>query len=206
MPSLSLIPVSVSLRKRGFVHNAKAPFMTSPWVMPDNTQLEAANKFNKRVDHVVNVLTKFVSIASYKFLYNKFYKAAMAKHYKKIRDSGRKWLAGERCWGDIMYDEDLRVAEQRNAYINKLVAMSEVEFFEYNRKVFIEHREYRQNIQPWLEFLQTIKIKRAEARAKLGHQQQVWQEVSFTHRPAPVQQRRNLNSGAFSALADSDDE
>ena len=210
MPSLSLVPVSVSLRKRGFVHNAKAPFMTTPWVMPDNTQealkLEVSKKFNKRVDHVVDVLTKFVAIASHKFLYNKFYKAGMAKHYKKIRDSGRKWLAGERCWGDIMYDEDLRVAEQRKAYVNRLVAMSDAEFFDYNRRVFAEHREYRQDIKPWLDFMYTIKAKRAEARAKLGHQQQVWQEVSFTHRPAPVQQRRVRNSGAFSALADSDDE
>ena len=206
----SLIPISVSLRKRGFVHDPKAPFMTTPWVMPDNTQqalkLEAAKKFNQRVDRVIAVLTKFVVIASHKFLYNKFYKAAMAKHYKKIRDSGRKWITGERCWGDIMYDEDLIVAEQRKAYVNRLVAMSDEEFYEYNGKVFAEHREYRQDIRPWLEFMYTIKAKRAEARTKIVHQKQVWQEVSTTHRPAPVQQRRVRNSGAFSALEDSDDE
>jgi hypothetical protein len=204
----SLIPVSVSLRKRGFVHDPKAKFMTSPWVMPDNTQqalkLEADKKFNKRVDHVVNVLTKFVAIASQKFLYNKFYKSGMAKLYKQQSQSGRKWLAGERCWGDIMYDEDMRVAAIRKAYIDKLVAMPDAEFFEYNRKVFIEHRQYRQNIGPWLEFLETIKSKRAEARANLANQKQVWHEVSVTRKP--VVQRRNLNSGAFSALADSDDE
>jgi hypothetical protein len=208
MPSLSLVPVSVSLRKRGFVHDPKAKFMTSPWVMPDNTQqalkLEADKKFNKRVDHVVDVLTKFVAIASYKFLFNKFYKAGMAKHYNKIRDSGRKWLTGERSWGDIMYDEDMRVAAIRKAYVDKLVAMPDAEFYEYNRKVFIEHREYRQNIGPWLEFLETIKSKRAEARANLANQKQVWHEVSVTHRP--VVQRRIPNRGAFSALAESDDE
>jgi hypothetical protein len=208
MPSLSLIPVSVSLRKRGFVHDPKAKFMTSPWVMPDNTQqalkLEADKKFNKRVDHVVDVLTKFVAIASYKFLFNKYYKAGMAKLYKKQSQSGRKWITGERSWGDIMCDEDMRVAAIRKAYVDKLVAMPDAEFYEYNRKVFIEHREYRQNLAPWLEFLETIKSKRAEARANLANQKQVWHEVVVTHKP--VVQRRSPNSGAFSALADSDDE
>jgi hypothetical protein len=204
----SLIPISVSLRKRGFVHDPKAKFMTSPWVMPDNTQqalkLEADKKFNKRVDHVVDVLTKFVAIASYKFLFNKYYKAGMAKHYKKERDSGRKWVTGDRWWGDIMYEEDMRIAAQRQAYVNRLVAMSEEEFYEYNGKVFAEHREYRQNIQPWLEFMYMIKSKRAEARANLANQKQVWKEVVVTHKP--VVQRRIPNRGAFSALADSDDE
>jgi hypothetical protein len=208
MPSLSLIPVSVSLRKRGFVHDPKAKFMTSPWVMPENTQqalkLEADKKFNKRVDHVVDVLTKFVAIASYKFLFNKYYKAGMAKLYKKQSQSGRKWVTGERSWGDIMCDEDMRVAAIRKAYVDQLVAMPDAEFYEYNRKVFIEHREYRQNIAPWLEFLETIKSKRAEARANLANQKQVWHEVSVTHKP--VVQRRVRNTGAFSALADSDDE
>jgi len=128
----------------------------------------------------------------------------MAKHYNKIRDSGRKWLTGERSWGDIMYDEDMRVAAIRKAYVDKLVAMPDAEFYEYNRKVFIEHREYRQNIGPWLEFLETIKSKRAEARANLANQKQVWHEVSVTHRP--VVQRRIPNRGSFSALAESDDE
>jgi hypothetical protein len=209
MPSLSLVPVSVSLRKRGFVHDPKAKFMTSPWVMPDNTQqalkLEADKKFNKRVDHVVDVLTKFVAIASYKFLFNKYYKAGMQKLYKN--QSGRKWVTGDRLWGDIMYEEDMRVAAQRQAYINRLVAMSDAEFYEYNGKVFAEHREYRQNIGPWLEFMYTIKSKRAEARANLSNQKQVWQEVVATHRPAaPVQQRRTQNRGTFSVLEESDDE
>jgi hypothetical protein len=210
MPSLSLVPVSVSLRKRGFVHDPKAKFMTSPWVMPDNTQqalkLEADKKFNKRVDHVVDVLTKFVAIASQKFLYNKFYKAGMAKLYKQQSQSGRKWLAGERCWGDIMYDEDMRVAAIRKAYVDKLVAMTDEEFYEYNGKVFAEHRQYRQNIGPWLEFMQTIKAKRAEARANLANQKQIWHEVSVTRKPAAPVQRRTQNRGAFSALAESDDE
>jgi len=204
----SLVPISVSLRKRGFVHDPKAKFMTTPWVMPNNTQdalkLEASKKFNKRVDHVVDVLTKFVAIASYKFLFNKFYKAGMAKHYKKQRESGRRWLTGERCWGDIMYEEDMRIAAQRQAYVNRLVAMSDEEFYEYNGKVFAEHREYRQNIAPWLEFMYTIKSKRAEARANLANHKQVWKEVVVTHKP--VVQRRSPNRGAFSALADSDDE
>jgi hypothetical protein len=176
--------------------------------MPDNTQqalkLEADKKFNKRVDHVVDVLTKFVAIASYKFLFNKYYKAGMAKLYKKQSQSGRKWVTGERSWGDIMCDEDMRVAAIRKAYVDQLVAMPDAEFYEYNRKVFIEHREYRQNIAPWLEFLETIKSKRAEARANLANQKQVWHEVSVTHKP--VVQRRVRNTGAFSALADSDDE
>jgi hypothetical protein len=209
MPSLSLVPVSVSLRKRGFVHDPKAKFMTSPWVMPDNTQqalkLEADKKFNKRVDHVVNVLSKFVAIASQKFLYNKFYKAGLQKLYKQQSQSGRKWLAGERCWGDIMYDEDMRVAAQRQAYINRLIAMTDTEFYEYNGKVFAEHREYRQDLKPWLDFMYTIKAKRAEARANLANQKQVWQEVVVTHKPV-VQRRRTQNRGAFSALAESDDE
>jgi predicted HNH restriction endonuclease len=180
--------------------------MTTPWVMPNNTQqalkLEADKKFNKRVDHVVDVLTKFVAIASYKFLFNKHYKAGMQKLYKS--QSGRKWVTGERCWGDIMYEEDMRIAAQRQAYVNRLVAMSDAEFYEYNGKVFAEHREYRQNLQPWLEFMYTIKAKRAEARANLANQKQVWKEVVITHKP--VVQRRVRNSGAFSALEDSDDE
>jgi hypothetical protein len=208
MPSLSLVPVSVSLRKRGFVHDPKAKFMTTPWVMPDNTQqalkLEADKKFNKRVDHVVDVLTKFVAIASYKFLFNKFYKAGMQKLYKN--QSGRKWVTGDRWWGDIMYEEDMRIAAQRQAYVNRLVAMPDAEFYEYNGKVFAEHREYRQNIGPWLEFMYMIKAKRAEARANLANQKQVWQEVVATHRPAVPVQRRTQNRGAFSALAESDDE
>jgi hypothetical protein len=208
MPSLSLVPVSVSLRKRGFVHDPKAKFMTSPWVMPDNTQqalkLEADKKFNKRVDHVVDVLTKFVAIASYKFLFNKFYKAGMQKLYKN--QSGCKWVTGDRWWGDIMYEEDMRIAAQRQAYINRLVAMTDAEFYEYNGKVFAEHREYRQNIGPWLEFMYTIKAKRAEARANLANQKQVWQEISVTHRPVVPVQHRTQNRGAFSALAESDDE
>jgi hypothetical protein len=51
----------------------------------------------------------------------------------------------------------------------------------------------------------TIKAKRAEARANLANQKQVWQEVVVTHKPV-VQQRRVRNRGAFSALEDSDDE
>jgi len=211
MTSPSLIPISVSLRKRGFVHDPKAKFMTSPWVLPEKTQqalkLEAAKKFNKRVDHVVDVLSKFVAIASHNFLFNKFYKAGIQKLYKTESQSGRKWRTGDRWWGDIMYEEDMRIAEQRQAYVNKLVAMPDAEFYEYNRKVFIEHREYRQNIGPWLEFLQTIKSKRAEARANLANQKQIWQEVVSTHRPRQQQvQRQTPNRGAFSALADSDDE
>jgi hypothetical protein len=202
----SLVPISVSLRKRGFVHDPKAKFMTSPWVMPNNTQqalkLEADKKFNKRVDHVVDVLTKFVAIASYKFLFNKHYKAGMQKLYKS--QSGRKWVTGERCWGDIMYEEDMRVAAQRQAYVNRLVAMSDAEFYEYNGKVFAEHREYRQNLQPWLDFMYTIKAKRSEARANLSNQKQVWHEVVVTHKP--VVQRRTPNRGTFSVLEESDDE
>ena len=208
MTSPSLIPISVSLRKRGFVHDSKAKFMTSPWVLPEKTQqalkLEAAKKFNKRVDNVVNVLSKFVAIASQNFLFNKFYKAGIQKLYKKHVESGRRWRTGDRCWGDIVYEQDLQVAEARKAYVNKLIAMPDAEFYEYNRKVFIEHREYRQNIGPWLEFLETIKSKRAEARANLANQKQVWHEVSVTHKP--VVQRRIPNRGAFSALAESDDE
>jgi hypothetical protein len=166
--------------------------------------LEADKKFNKRVDHVVDVLTKFVAIASYKFLFNKYYKAGMQKLYKN--QSGRKWVTGDRWWGDIMYEEDMRVAAQRQAYINRLVAMTDAEFYEYNGKVFAEHREYRQSIQPWLEFMYTIKAKRAEARANLANQKQVWQEVVVTHKPAAPVQRRTQNRGAFSALAESDDE
>jgi hypothetical protein len=211
MPSPSLIPISVSLRKRGFVHDPKAKFMTSPWVLPEKTQqalkLEASKKFNKRVDNVVDVLSKFVAIASQNFLFNKFYKAGIQKLYKTQSQSGRKWRTGDRCWGDIVYEQDLQVAEARKAYVNKLVAMPDAEFYEYNRKVFVEHREYRQNIGPWLEFLETIKSKRAEARANLANQKQVWQEVSVTHRPRPQQvQRQTPNRGAFSALDDSDDE
>jgi len=211
MTSPSLIPISVSLRKRGFVHDSKAKFMTSPWVLPEKTQqalkLEAAKKFNKRVDNVVNVLSKFVAIASQNFLFNKFYKAGIQKLYKKHVESGRRWRTGDRCWGDIVYEQDLQVAEARKAYVNRLVAMPDAEFYEYNRKVFIEHREYRQNIGPWLEFLETIKSKRAEARANLANQKQVWQEVVSTHRPRPQQvQRQTPNRGAFNALADSDDE
>ena len=181
----SLIPISVSLRKRGFVHDPKAPFMTTPWVMPDNTQqalkLEAAKKFNQRVDRVIAVLTKFVAIASHKFLFNKYFKAGMAKHYK-----------------------DLIIAEQRKAYVNRLVSMSDEEFYEYNGKVFAEHREYRQDIKPWLEFMYTIKAKRAEARRNVVQHKKVWKEVVFTTKP--VAQRRVRNTGAFSALEDSDDE
>jgi hypothetical protein len=103
-----------------------------------------------------------------------------------------------------MYEEDMRIAAIRQAYVNRLVAMSDEEFYEYNGKVFAEHREYRQNLQPWLEFMYTIKSKRAEARANLANQKQVWQEISVTHRP--VVQRRIPNRGAFSALAESDDE
>jgi len=211
MPSPSLIPISVSLRKRGFVHDPKAKFMTSPWVLPEKTQqalkLEASKKFNKRVDNVVDVLSKFVAIASQNFLFNKFYKAGIQKLYKTQSQSGRKWRTGDRCWGDIVYEQDLQVAEARKAYVNKLVAMPDAEFYEYNRKVFVEHREYRQNIGPWLEFLETIKSKRAEARANLANQKQVWQEVSVTHRPRRQQvQRQTPNRGAFSALDDSDDE
>jgi predicted HNH restriction endonuclease len=209
MPSPSLIPISVSLRKRGFVHDPKAKFMTSPWVLPEKTQqalkLEASKKFNKRVDNVVDVLSKFVAIASQNFLFNKFYKAGIQKLYKN--QSGRKWRTGDRCWGDIVYEQDLQVAEARKAYVNKLVAMPDAEFYEYNRKVFVEHREYRQNIGPWLEFLETIKSKRAEARANLANQKQVWQEVSVTHRPRRQQVQHQIrNRGAFSALDDSDDE
>jgi hypothetical protein len=51
----------------------------------------------------------------------------------------------------------------------------------------------------------TIKAKRAEARANLANQKQVWQEVVVTHKPV-VQRRRTQNRGAFSALAESDDE
>jgi hypothetical protein len=211
MPSPSLIPISVSLRKRGFVHDPKAKFMTSPWVLPEKTQqalkLEASKKFNKRVDNVVDVLSKFVAIASQNFLFNKFYKAGIQKLYKTQSQSGRKWRTGDRCWGDIVYEQDLQVAEARKAYVNKLVAMPDAEFYEYNRKVFVEHREYRQNIGPWLEFLETIKSKRAEARANLANQKQVWQEVSVTHRPRRQQvQHQTRNRGAFSALDDSDDE
>jgi hypothetical protein len=104
-----------------------------------------------------------------------------------------------------MYEEDLRVAAVRKAYVDKLVAMTDQEFYEYNGKVFAEHRQYRQNIGPWLEFMQTIKSKRAEARANLANQKQVWHEVVVTHKPV-VQQRRVRNRGAFSALEDSDDE
>jgi hypothetical protein len=211
MTSPSLIPISVSLRKRGFVHDSKAKFMTSPWVLPEKTQqalkLEAAKKFNKRVDNVVNVLSKFVAIASQNFLFNKFYKAGIQKLYKKHVESGRRWRTGDRCWGDIVYEQDLQVAEARKAYVNKLIAMPDAEFYEYNRKVFIEHREYRQNIGPWLEFLETIKSKRAEARANLANQKQVWQEVVGTHRPRQQQvQRQTRNRRAFTALAVSDDE
>jgi hypothetical protein len=127
----------------------------------------------------------------------------MQKLYKN--QSGRKWVTGDRWWGDIMYEEDMRVAAQRQAYVNRLVAMTDAEFYEYNGKVFAEHREYRQSIKPWLEFMYTIKAKRAEARANLANQKQVWQEVVVTHKPV-VQQRRVRNRGAFSALEDSDDE
>jgi hypothetical protein len=105
-----------------------------------------------------------------------------------------------------MYDEDLRVAAQKQAYINRLVAMTDAEFFEYNGKVFAEHRQYRQDVRPWLEFMYTIKSKRAEARANLANQKQVWQEVVVTHRPTLPVQSRTQNRGAFSALEESDDE
>jgi hypothetical protein len=98
----------------------------------------------------------------------------------------------------------MRVTAIRKAYVDKLVAMPDAEFFEYNGKVFAEHRQYRQNIGPWLEFMYMIKSKRAEARANLANQKQVWQEVVVTHKP--VVQRRTQNRGAFSALAESDDE
>jgi hypothetical protein len=84
--------------------------------------------------------------------------------------------------------------------------MTDEEFYEYNGKVFAEHRQYRQNIGPWLEFMQTIKAKRAEARANLANQKQIWHEVSVTRKPAAPVQRRTQNRGAFSALAESDDE
>ena len=58
--------------------------------------------------------------------------------------------------------------------------------------------------EDWNALPESIKAKRAEARANLANQKQIWNEVVVNHKP--VVQRRVRNTGAFSALEDSDDE
>jgi hypothetical protein len=197
---MSMIPTSVRMRARGYVFNPHTKFMTTPWVHA----IEIAEKtraFNKRVNDTVDILAKFAIIASRQFRANKVYTTKMLEYYRKKAANPRQFKHGEMSWADIMEIEDQKAAAEtiriREAYIARLVSMSEPEIIRYHQLTMAEHRRHHEDYRPWMDFITMIHQRRRANRVAVVEHAQVWTEINRPRRP---------NSGAFGALADSDDE
>ena len=198
---LKLIPHSVTMRARGFVYNPQAKFMTSPWVSAVEI-MEKKIAYNKRVDKTVAVLERFVS----KWVAQ----SRDARSRVRVREAGEKWRLSAMSpnWADIVEEEETveraRAQSIQDAYEARLMAMPEHELIEYHQQTMAEHRRYREDYRPWMEFISRIHAKRAAARVAVVDMAQMWVELHNQQRPAQV--RRVVMRGRFSALDSSDSE
>ena len=99
------------------------------------------------------------------------------------------------------------------AYHARLVAMPEDQLREYNARTIREIREHNDDPWPWMEWMRTIREKRALAEVAAAEHRQVWQEMSFKNNGVPIRlynkqavtkKRMVQSKNNFAALAESD--
>ena len=207
-----LVPNSVTMRKLGYVLDPTIRgFMRTQWV-PKRTLKKQKKIDYEKVEHVVNVLERFAKIVSRKWrelldMREKVRKLRM--ELKSLLDCGNGSYPN---WGNIMYEEDLRRKAIIDAYHARLVAMPEAELREYNARTIREIREHNDDPWPWMEWMRTVRAKRALAQITVAEHKQVWQEMSLKNIGVPVRlhnkqavaKKRVIQKNTFSALADSD--
>jgi len=199
------------MRKLGYVLDPTIRgVMRTQWV-PKRTPKKQKIDYEK-VERVVNVLERFAKIVSRKW------RAVLDKRaeFRRFRASVLKLLE---CglgryfnWANLMYEEDLRRKAIREAYHARLVAMPEAELREYNARTIREIREHNDDPWPWMEWMRTVRAKRALAQITVAEHKQVWQEMSLKNIGVPVRlhnkqavaKKRVVHKNTFSALADSD--
>ena len=207
----SLVPTSVRMRRRGLVLDPAIRGISiyeSKWVPAGKTVADRKLAYNAKVDRTVDALAKFVAIW--------VQQSRRARREYAVRKAGQDWrnAVWSISWADISEEEDLRRKAIIDAYHARLVAMPEAELREYNARTIREIREHNDDPWPWMEWMRTVRAKRALAQITVAEHKQVWQEMSLKNIGVPVRLHNTqavakkrvvqVKKNTFSALADSD--
>jgi len=207
----SLVPTSVRMRRRGLVLDPAIRGISiyeSKWVPAGTTVADRKLAYNAKVDRTVDALAKFVAIW--------VKQSRRARREYAVRKAGLDWRndVWSISWADISEQEDLRRKAIIDAYHARLVAMPEAELREYNARTIREIREHNDDPWPWMEWMRTVRAKRALAQITVAEHKQVWQEMSLKNIGVPVRLHNTqavakkrvvqVKKNTFSALADSD--
>ena len=208
----ALVPYSVRQRSRGLVLDPAIrgiSMLQSKWVPAGTTVADRKLAYNAKVDRTVDALAKFVAIW--------VKQSRTARREYAVRKAGQDWrnAVWAISWADISQQDDNRRAAIVAAYHARLVAMPEDQLREYNARTIREIREHNDDPWPWMEWMRTIREKRAVAQVAAAEHRQVWQEMSFKnigvpirlHNKQAVTKKRMVQSkNNFAALADSDND
>jgi hypothetical protein len=207
---LSLVPYSVRMRSRGLVLDPAIRGISinqSKWVPTGTTVADRKLAYNAKVDRTVDALAKFVAIW--------VQQSRRVRREYAVRKASEDWrnAVWAISWADISQQDDNRRAAIVAAYHARLVAMPEDQLREYNARTIREIREHNDDPWPWMEWMRTIREKRALAQVAAAEHRQIWQEMSFKnigvsirlHNKQAVTKKRMVQSkNNFAALADSD--
>ena len=207
----ALVPYSVRQRSRGLVMDPAIRGISiyqPKWVPAGTTVADRKMAYNAKVDRVVDALAKFVAIW--------VKQSRTARREYAVRRAGENWrnAVWAISWADISQQDDNRRAAIVAAYHARLVAMPEDQLREYNARTIREIREHNDDPWPWMEWMRTVRAKRAIVQVAAAEHRQVWQEMSLKNIGVPVRLHNTQavtkkrvvvqKKNTFSALADSD--
>jgi len=139
------VPYSVVMRTRGFVHDPsiRNPFV-SAWVPAGQTKADMQRaSFNRRVDHTVDVLTRFVA----KWVEQ----SRRVRREYAVRKAGEDWTRAvwSVSWANLMYEEEERILTMTDESFNREI-LNRIEF----------HRRNQMNVVPLIEWIRDTRTKR----------------------------------------------
>jgi hypothetical protein len=205
----ALVPFSVRQRSRGLVLDPAIrgiSMLQSKWVPAGTTVADRKLAYNAKVDRTVDALAKFVAIW--------VKQSRTARREYAVRKAGEDWrnAVWSISWADLAEQDDNRRKAIVDAYHARLVAMPEDQLREYNARTIREIREHNDDPWPWMEWMRTVRAKRALVQVTVAEHKQVWQEMSLKNIGVPVRlhntqavtKKRVIRKNTFAAFEDSD--
>jgi hypothetical protein len=197
---LSFVPHSVQRARAGFVRNPAACWSLNvpQWIPKPKAAVPVDMA---RVDHVVDVLTRFVAAW--------VVQSRNARREYSVREAGDKWRrdAMNPNWADMTEREERREIQRRRRQFQAWCTMPEEEWKAIGRQFISDARDIGPLIR---DILRPVWEERDARAAALAEQERVWQEMSRSrlhNQQRPAQVRRVVVSRSrFAALDSSDSE
>jgi hypothetical protein len=200
---LSFVPHSVQRARAGFVRNPAACWSLNvpQWIPKPKAAVPVDMA---RVDHVVDVLTRFVAAW--------VVQSRNARREYSVREAGDKWRrdAMNPNWADMTEREERRDAARARREYRRKVTMPESEWHAECRARIAAMRKGIDDLEPLIREWVPINAERDAIAARLDEEERVWQEMSRSrlhNQQRPAQVRRVVVSRSrFAALDSSDSE